>query len=108
MKALVLIPLLSFAVSAQAQILDFADCEIAAAKVVRQMVLGTSKASEREIQVTVADGFDDNSDLVYEVESVEKVNMGHMDILDTKNFKVVAKGSEDRCEILSVNKVSRN
>ncbi len=106
MKALVIIFLLAFNVTAQAEVAAKSNCAATAESIAKQMFLGNSSADSRDITTTVANGFDDNSDLVFQAEVAEFSFTGHSYIVQTAKYKAVAKGSEQACEILSVTKLA--
>lgn len=107
MKASVFIAIFCLSVSANAAETEVAPCAAASQAVAAKMYIGTSKAENRNINVNVANGFDDNSDLVYAVDIAEVVQNGKMTEFSGASYKVVASGSAERCEIISVRKMSK-
>lgn len=102
MKFLILIFALAFNVTANAQDSAKSNCAAAAESVAKQMFLGTSNAENRNITTVVQIGYDENSSLVFETLVKELAIDGSA----YAKYKVIAKGSEEACEILSVNKLA--
>lgn len=102
MKFLILIFAMAFNVTANATDAAKSNCASAAESIAKQMFLGTSSAESRNITTTVANGFDDNSSLVFETLVKELAIDGSA----YAKFKAIAKGSDESCEILSVSQIS--
>ena len=106
MKFLILFLALAFQFNAKADVAVKSNCSAAAEKIALEMYLGTSRVDSRNISSEVQVGFDENSELVFDAKIIEAFSTGHSDIIDTIKYKVIAKGSNETCEILSVTKIS--
>jgi hypothetical protein len=80
-------------------------CSVAAGKAAKQMYLGTSSTKGRSISTRSNSAFDDNSALVFKVVVTEQISDDEGEVESTK-YKVVARGNQSECQIISATEVS--
>lgn len=106
MKFLILIFALAFNVPANAQEVAKSNCAAAAELVALQMYRGTSTSQYPLLTSTARESFDENSELVFEVQISNRIFTERSHVVETVRYKLTAKGSNDACEILSATKLA--
>lgn len=106
MKALVVIFVLAFNATAGAAQQSKSNCAATAENVALQMYRGTSTGQYPLLSSTVRASFDENSDLVFEAQISNRIFTEQSHVVETVRYKLVAKGSEEACEILSATKLA--